>query len=152
MNITLKDGSVLEFDKGVCALDIAAKLSNKLKKAALAARVNGKLTDLMAPIDEDASVEILTFEDEDGRWTLRHTASHVLAQAVKRLYPDAKLAIGPAIDNGFYYDFDREEGTFTPADFLAIEKEMKKIVNENLPVERFELPREEAIAFMKEKN
>ncbi len=152
MNITLKDGSVLEFEKGVCALDIAAKLSNKLKKAALAAKVNGELTDLMAPINEDAAVEILTFADEDGRWTLRHTASHVLAQAVKRLYPDTKLAIGPAIDNGFYYDFDREEGTFTPADFLAIEKEMKKIVNENLPLERFELPREEAIAFMKEKN
>ncbi len=152
MNITLKDGSVLQFDQGVTALDIAEKLSNKLKKAALAAKVNGELTDLTAPINEDASVEILTFADAEGRWTLRHTASHVMAQAVKRLYPGTKLAIGPAIDNGFYYDFDREEGSFTPSDFLAIEKEMKKIVNENLPLERFELPRAEAIAYMQELN
>lgn len=148
MNITLKDGSVLQFEKGICALDIAAKLSNKLKKAALAAKVNGTLTDLTTPINDDSTVEILTFEDPEGKWTLRHTASHIMAQAVKRLYPDTKLAIGPAIDNGFYYDFDREEGSFTPADFLAIEKEMKKIVNENLPLERFELPRKEAIEYM----
>ncbi len=149
MKITLKDGSNLEVEQGICALDIASKLSSKLKKAALAAKVNGKLTDLTAPINEDASVEILTFEDEEGRWTLRHTASHVMAQAVKRLYPNTKLAIGPAIDNGFYYDFDREEGSFSPSDFLAIEKEMKKIVSENLPIERFTLPRDEAIAYMK---
>ena len=149
MKITLKDGSNLEVEQGICALDIASKLSSKLKKAALAAKVNGKLTALTAPINEDASVEILTFEDEEGRWTLRHTASHVMAQAVKRLYPNTKLAIGPAIDNGFYYDFDREEGSFSPSDFLAIEKEMKKIVSENLPIERFTLPRDEAIAYMK---
>ncbi len=152
MKITLKDGSNLEVEQGICALDIASKLSSKLKKAALAAKVNGKLTDLTAPINEDASVEILTFEDEEGRWTLRHTASHVMAQAVKRLYPNTKLAIGPAIDNGFYYDFDREEGSFSPSDFLAIEKEMKKIVSENLPIERFTLPRDEAIAYMKKQD
>lgn len=148
MKITLKDGSVLEFQDGITALDIASKLSGKLKKAALAAKVNGKVCDLTLPITEDSSVEILTFEDEEGKATLRHSASHVMAQAVKRLFPGTKLAIGPAIENGFYYDFDRPEGSFTPADFLAIEKEMRKIVNENLPFERFTLPRKEALELM----
>ena len=148
MKITLKDGSVLEFQDGITALDIASKLSGKLKKAALAAKVNGKVCDLTLPITEDSSVEILTFEDEEGKATLRHSASHVMAQAVKRLFPGTKLAIGPAIENGFYYDFDRPEGSFTPSDFLAIEKEMRKIVNENLPFERFTLPRKEALELM----
>ncbi|MBQ4062601.1 MAG: threonine--tRNA ligase [Christensenellaceae bacterium] len=150
MNITLKDGSVFEAQSGMNALEIAKSLSQKLGKAAIAAKVNGELTDITRPIEEDASLEILTFEDEEGKWTYRHTASHILAQAVKRLFPEAKLAIGPAIDNGFYYDFDVEKA-FTQADFAAIEKEMKRIVNENLPLERFELPRAEAIKFMEEK-
>ncbi len=150
MKITLKDGSFIEAGQGATALDIAEKVSPKLRKAALAAMVDGRLTDLMKPIEKDSGLEILTFEDEKGRWTYRHTASHVMAQAVKRLFPDVKLAIGPAIDDGFYYDFDTER-PFSKADFLAIEKEMKKICEENLPLERFELPREEAIKFMEEK-
>ena len=150
MNITLKDGSVIEAAAGSSALEIAKTLSQKLGKAALAAKVDGELYDITRPIEKDAELEILTFEDEQGRWTYRHTASHVLAQAVKRLFPEAKLAIGPAIDNGFYYDFDVERA-FTQADFAAIEKEMKRICQENLPLERFELPRAEAIKFMEEK-
>ena len=150
MNITLKDGSVLAMEGGATPLDVAEKLSSKLKKAALAAKVNGELWDLTRDLPGDCTLEILTFADEGGRWTLRHTASHVLAQAVKALYPDAKLAIGPAIDNGFYYDFDVEV-PFTAADLLKIEKEMKKLIQQNESLERFELPRAEAIAFMKEK-
>ena len=150
MNITLKDGSVLAMEGGATPLDVAEKLSSKLKKAALAAKVNGELWDLTRELPGDCTLEILTFADEGGRWTLRHTASHVLAQAVKALYPDAKLAIGPAIDNGFYYDFDVEV-PFTAADLLKIEKEMKKLIQQNESLERFELPRAEAIAFMKEK-
>lgn len=150
MEIRLKDGNSISVENGVKPIEIASKLSNKLKKTALAAKVNGELWDLMRPIDEDSDLEILTFDDADGRWTMRHTVSHVLAQAVKRLYPDTKLAIGPAIDNGFYYDFDVDKA-FTAEDLPKIEKEMAKIVSENLPLERFELPREEAIALMKEK-
>ena len=126
------------------------KISPALYKKALVAKVNGERKDLMTEINEDCSLEILTFDDEDGKWTLRHTAAHILAQAVKRLYPDVKLAIGPAIDTGFYYDFDAEF-SFTPEMLEKIEKEMEKIVKEDLKLERFELPREEAIKFMKEK-
>lgn len=151
MEITLKDGKSISVEQGTKPIDIASKLSNKLKKTALAAKVDGELWDLMRPIEKDCELEILTFDDADGRWTMRHTVSHVLAQAVKRLYPDTKLAIGPAIDKGFYYDFDVDKA-FTVEDLPKIEKEMAKIVSENLPLERFELPREEAIAFMKEKN
>ena len=149
MNITLKDGSVLQVENGKTPLDIAGQLSNKLKKVAVAAKVNGELWDLVRPIEADAELEILTFEDAEGKWVYRHTASHVLAQAVKRLYPEAKLAIGPAIDNGFYYDFDVEKA-FTQNDFAAIEKEMKKICAENIALERFELPRAEAIKLMED--
>jgi len=149
MNITLKDGSVLQVESGKTPLDIAGQLSNKLKKAAVTAKVNGELWDIVRPIEQDAELEILTFEDAEGKWVYRHTASHVLAQAVKRLYPEAKLAIGPAIDNGFYYDFDVEKA-FTQNDFAAIEKEMKKICAENLALERFELPRAEAIKLMQD--
>lgn len=147
IKVTLKDGSKLEFPKGIKVSEVAMEISPGLLKKALGAKINGKRSELMTPINEDCNLEILTFEDEDGRWTLRHTASHVLAQAVRRLYPNIKLAIGPAIDNGFYYDFDANF-QFTPEFLEKIEKEMKKIVKENLALERFELPRPEAILFM----
>ena len=149
MLITLKDGG-REFENGMNALDIAGQLSQELKKQALAARVDGELVELVKPIDHDCTLEILTFEDDEAKRVLRHTASHVLAQAVKHLKPEAKLAIGPAIDNGFYYDFDVDE-PFTPEFLTALEKEMKKIIQKNDRLERFELPREEAIRFMEEK-
>ena len=150
MKITLKDGSIMEVDMGSTPYEVATKISMGLAKKALGAIVNGQNVDLTKAINEDCTLEILTFEDEKGRWNLRHSASHILAQAVKKLYPNAKLAIGPAIDNGFYYDFDLEE-PFTPEALEDIEKEMDRIVKDRLSIERFELPREEAIAFMKEK-
>ncbi|NSJ91994.1 threonine--tRNA ligase [Coprococcus sp. MSK.21.13] len=149
INITLKDGKVIEVEKGVRVSDIAMKISPALYKKAVGAKVNGEVAELMTEIKEDSQLEILTFDDEDGRRTVRHTASHILAQAVKRLYPEAKLAIGPAIDNGFYYDFD-VDFTFTPEMLEKIEKEMSKIIKENLEIERFELPREEAIKLAKD--
>lgn len=151
VKITLNDGKILECEKGTKVSDIAAKISPGLLKKALAAKIDGKRAELMTEIDHDCKLSILTFDDEDGRWTLRHTASHILAQAVKRLYPDVKLAIGPAIDNGFYYDIDADF-TFTPEILEKIEKEMEKIIKEDIPLERYELPREEAIKFMKDKN
>ena len=148
MKLTV-NGVGYEFADGMNALDIAGEISKDLKKEALAARINGRLISLPEPINEDGVLEIFGFEDPDGRWTLRHTASHVLAQAVKNLRPDVKLAIGPAIDNGFYYDFDAEE-PFSQ-DFLAqVEKEMQKIIKKNSRLERFELPRSEALEFMKD--
>ena len=148
------NGQQYEFDNGTNALDMLSKLDGDLKKAALAARVNGKVQGLAEAIeqkgDEPVSVEILTFADDDGKKVLRHTASHVLAQAVKHIIPNAKLAIGPAIDNGFYYDFDVDE-TFTPEVLSKLEKEMNHIIKQNIRLERFELPREEAIALC-EKN
>lgn len=139
INITLKDGKVIEVEKGVKVSDIAIKISPALYKKAVGAKINGEIAELMTEIKEDSELEILTFDDEEGRKTVRHTSSHILAQAVKRLYPEAKLAIGPAIDNGFYYDFDIDF-TFTPEMLEKIEKEMAKIVKENLEIERFELP------------
>lgn len=150
INITFPDGSVRQFEDGVNAYAIAESISPRLRKATLAAELDGELYDAALPIHGDHELKLLTFADEGGRWTYRHTGSHILAQAVKRLWPEVKLAIGPAIENGFYYDFDTDIA-FTPEDFPKIEKEMEKIVAENLPLERFELPREEAIAFMKEK-
>ena len=150
IHITLPDGSVKEYENGVTAFDVAESISPRLRKAVLAAEIDGERHDAFAPIENDCSLKLLTFNDEDGRWTLRHTGSHVLAQAVKKVRPEAKLAIGPAIDNGFYYDFDVDE-PFTPDDLVLIEKEMAKIVEEKLPLERFELPREEAIKFMAER-
>ena len=149
MIITLKNGS-REFENGMNALDIAGQLSQDLKKQAICARVNGEIQELVKPINQDCTLEILTFEDDAAKKVLRHTASHVLAQAVKKLRPDAKLAIGPAIDNGFYYDFDVDE-PFTPDFLAAVEKEMKNIIKKNDRLERFELPRAEAIALMEEK-
>lgn len=143
IQITLKDGSVKEAEAGISAAQFAKSIGMGLYKAACAARVNGKAVDLRTPLTEDCQVEILTFDDPDGRWAFRHTASHILAQAVKRLYPKVKLAIGPAIDNGFYYDFDTDT-PFTPDDLTKIEGEMKKIVKENLALERIEVSPEEA--------
>ncbi|MCX7694986.1 MAG: threonine--tRNA ligase [Caloramator sp.] len=151
IKVTLKDGKVLEFEQPVKVEEVAKKIGMGLYKAALAAKVDGEVVDLMKTIDKDAQVEILTFDDADGRWALRHTASHILAQAVKRLYPNVKLAIGPAIDNGFYYDFDADFA-ITPDMLAEIEKEMEKIIKEDYELERFTLSREEAIQFMKEKN
>ncbi len=149
MQINFKEKS-MAFDAPVTVYDAAAA-AELISRAVIAARVNGKLCALTQVIDNDADVELLTFEDADGKHVFRHTAAHILAQAVKRLYPAAKLTIGPAIDNGFYYDFDSDV-PFTPEVLKALEGEMKKIVKENLKIERFELPRAEAIAFMQEKD
>ena len=151
IKISLKDGVVKEYENGVTALEIAKSLGAGLYKAACVCRINGEVKDLRTPINKDSAVEILTFEDDEGKKAFRHTASHILAQAVKRLFPGAKLAIGPAIDNGFYYDFDIDQ-PFTFEDLEKIEGEMKKIVKEALPLERFELAPDEAISMMKEKD
>jgi threonyl-tRNA synthetase len=150
LNVMLKDGSIIQVEEGAKVYDVAMKISPALAKKALIAKVKGEVAELMTEINCDCSVEILTFEDAEGKLALRHTSAHVLAQAVKRLYPNAKLAIGPAIDNGFYYDFDCEE-KFTPEILEKIEKEMEKIVRERLKLERFVLPREAAIKLMLEK-
>ena len=150
MKITLK-GDVREFEAPKTALEIAASLSQALKKEALAVKVDGEVQGLTTVIDRDCALEFLTFADEEGRRVYRHTASHVMAQAVKALWPEAKLAIGPAIENGFYYDFDCDTA-FSTEDFKKIEKEMERIVKANYPIVRSEKPRAEAIAFMREKD
>ena len=149
IHITLKDGSVKEFEAGVSVIDVAKSLGAGLAKAACCGRIDGKVADLRTPITEDCHLEICTFDDEDGKKTFWHTSSHVMAQAVKRLYPQAKFAIGPAIKEGFYYDFDVEK-PFTPEDIEKIEAEMKKIVKEKLPLERFELDVPQALELMKD--
>ena len=146
VKVTLKGGTVKEYELNTTAADIAKDISMGLYKAACACTIDGEVKDLRTTIDKDCEVAILTFDDEEGRKAFRHTASHVLAQAVKRLYPDVKLAIGPAIDDGFYYDFDSEV-SFTPEILEKIEAEMKKIVKEKLPLEKYELEPEEAIAY-----
>lgn len=149
MKITLGDGAVREFESGQSALAIAKQISQKLGKKALVAKINGEVCDISTIINSDCRLEILTFDDEEGKKVLWHTASHVMAQAVLRLYPDAKLAIGPAIDTGFYYDFDVKK-PFVAEDLIKIEKEMKRIVACNLPLERFTLERKEALELMKD--
>lgn len=144
------NGEQKTFENGTNALDILSTMDGDLKKAALCARVNGEVYELAHPIESDATVEFLTFDSEEGRRTLRHTASHVMAAAVKKLFPKAKLAIGPAIENGFYYDFDMDE-SFTPEDLEKIEKEMKHLIKKNEREVRFTLPREDAIKLMEEK-
>ena len=151
MKITLKGGTIKEFDAPVSIADIAKDIGMGLYKSACAGRVNGEVCDLRTVIDTDCDLEILTFSDKDGAHVFRHTASHILAQAVKRLYPDVKLTIGPAIDNGFYYDFDAPEA-FSPDDLLKLEAEMKNIVKENLELERITMPADEAIKLMEEKD
>ena len=150
MKVTLKDGSVKEYAQAMSVIDIAKDLSEGLARAACAGEVDGEVVDLRTVVDQDAAVNILTAKDEKGLSALRHTTSHVMAQAVKRLYPNTKLAIGPSIADGFYYDMEFET-PLTSDDFEKIEAEMKKIVKEDLKIERFTLPREKAIEFMKEK-
>ncbi|MFR3251699.1 MAG: threonine--tRNA ligase [Eisenbergiella sp.] len=151
MKVTLKDGSVKEYAQAMSVIDIAKDLSEGLARVACAGEVNGEAVDLRTVVEEDAAVNILTAKDAEGLAALRHTASHVMAQAVKRLYPTAKLAIGPSIADGFYYDMEFET-PLTSDDFEKIEAEMKKIIKEDLKIERFTKSREDAIAFMKERN
>ena len=150
MKITLKDGSFKEYDHAVRVLDVASDISEGLARMACAAEINGEVKDLRTVVEEDCELSILTFNDDLGKKAYWHTTSHVLAQAVKRLYPNAKLAIGPAIDTGFYYDFDCE--SFSREDLDKIEAEMKKIIKEGDELEYFTLSREEAIALMKDKD
>ncbi|MDN5330910.1 MAG: threonyl-tRNA synthetase [Tepidanaerobacteraceae bacterium] len=149
VRVFLKGDEERIYSKGVTVMDIAKDISPKLAKEALVAKVDGELVDLSFKLEKDSKVEILTFEDEEGRDAFRHSTSHVMAQAVKRLFPDVKLGIGPAIEEGFYYDFDREK-SFTPEDLEKIEKEMEKIVAEDQPFIRMEVTREEAIKKLQE--
>lgn len=151
VKIILPDGSAKEYAAGTTLGEAVKKLSNSLAKKVLAANVNGELTDLREELVDGSEVAFLTFEEDGGKHTLRHTASHVMAQAVKRLWPEAKLAIGPAIDKGFYYDIDMEH-TLTPEDLTKIEKGMSRIVKENLPITKSVMSRQEAIEFFKSKN
>ena len=151
VKIILPDGSAKEYAAGTTLGEAVKQLSNSLAKKVLAANVDGELTDLREELVDGSKVEFLTFEEDGGKHTLRHTASHVMAQAVKRLWPEAKLAIGPAIDKGFYYDIDMEH-TLTPEDLTKIEKEMSRIVKENLPITKSVMSRQEAIEFFKSKN
>ena len=150
MIITLKDGSTKEYDQAMSVLDIAKDISEGLARVACAGEVDGELVDLRTVVDKDCNLNILTFESEGGAWAFHHTTSHIMAQAIKRLYPDVKLAIGPSVADGFYYDVDSET-PLTAEDLVKIESEMKKIVQEALPITRFTKSREEAIAYFKEK-
>ena len=149
MKITLKDGSVKEYESGISVIDIAKDISEGLARAACAGEINGQVVDLRTPVEEDCELNILTANDKEGLRVVRHTASHVMAEAVKRVFPEAKLAIGPSIDTGYYYDF--EYAPFTREDLDQIEAEMKKIIKEGHELKRFTLPRAEAIKFMEEK-
>ncbi|MEG6586500.1 threonine--tRNA ligase [Dendrosporobacter sp. 1207_IL3150] len=149
LKITLKDGAIREVDHGITLAEFAQSLSRSLAKSALAAKFDGRPVDLNYKLERDGSVEFITFEDGEGKEVLRHSASHILAQAVKRLYSDVKLAIGPSITNGFYYDFDTPQ-PFSPEDLAKIQTEMEKIVQENLPIERVELSREQALRMFEE--
>ena len=147
MNITLKNGDKLEVAEGADCAAAAKAISEGLARAAVAAKVNGELVDLSTALKEGDSLEIVTLKDKEGLHVYRHTCAHVLAQAIKNIFPTSKLAIGPVIDNGFYYDIDFKT-PITMEDFAKIEAEMKKIIKSNLPIERFTLPRSEAIALM----
>lgn len=151
VKITLKDGSVREVNQGTTVYEIAKEISEGLARVAVGGEVNGQVVDLRYPIEADCELNILRFEDEGGKESFWHTTSHILAQAVKRLYPNTKLAIGPAIDNGYYYDFDSDH-KFTPEDLEKIEAEMQRIAKEKLEISRFELPRNEAIELMEKQN
>ncbi len=151
MKITLKDGSVKEFSSPVSAADVTKEISMGLYRNACSCKINGEIKDLRTVINDDCEFEVLTFDNTDGKKTFNHTASHIMAQAVKRLYPDVKLTIGPAIEDGFYYDFDVEK-PFSPEDLEKIEKEMKAIVKEGFQIEKFELSPDEAIKLMEEKD
>lgn len=150
MKITLKDGSCKEYENAMSVLDIAKDISEGLARAACAGEIDGSVVDLRTLVDKDCNLSILTFDDEAGKKAFRHTAAHILAQAVKRLYPDAKCTIGPAIDDGFYYDFDMP--SLGREELDKIEAEMKKIVKENIPITSYTLPRADALKLMEEKN
>ena len=151
MKITLKDGSSKEYAQSMSVIDIAKDISEGLARVATAGEVDGEVVDLRTVIDKDCELNILTFNDEKGKGAFRHTTSHIMAQAIKRLYPDTKLAIGPSIEDGFYYDIDRET-PLVAEDLEKIEAEMKKIVKEDLPIKQYTMPRAEAIAYYKEKD
>ena len=151
MKITLKDGSSKEYAQSMSVIDIAKDISEGLARVATAGEVDGEVVDLRTVIDKDCELNILTFNDEKGKGAFRHTTSHIMAQAIKRLYPDTKLAIGPSIEDGFYYDIDRETPLIAE-DLEKIEAEMKKIVKEDLPIKQYTMPRAEAIAYFKEKD
>ena len=148
VKVSLKDGSILEVEEGSSILDVAKKISEGLARMATCGEIDGKVEDLRHEIKKDCNLVIHTFREDDleGKKAYWHTTSHIMAQAVKRLFPNAKLAIGPAIDNGFYYDFD-VENPFTDEDKAKIEEEMKKIIKEDLKIERFSLPKKEALFF-----
>ena len=149
IKVTLKDGSVKEFEAGLSVLDIAKSISEGLARNACCGIINGKVVDLRHIVNEDVELAICTFDSQEGKDAVRHSISHVLAYAVKRLFPEAKLAIGPSIENGFYYDFDRDIA-FSAEDVEKLEEEMKKIIKENPAIERFELPRDEALKLMED--
>ena len=149
MKIPLKDGSSKEYASSMSVIDIAKDISEGLARVACAGEIDGERVDLRHVVDKDCTLSILTFDDKGGRDAFRHTTSHIMAQAIKRLWPDVKLAIGPSIDDGFYYDIDSER-PITEEDFPAIEAEMKKIAKEDLKLERFELPRADAIKMMED--
>lgn len=151
LTIEMKDGRKREYPGGISLLQVAEDISSKLAKSAIVAKFNGKLTDLNQEISESGTLEFLDFDAQEAQTVYRHSSSHVMAQAVKRLWPDTKLAIGPAIDKGFYYDFESTH-TFTPEDFAAIEEEMSRIIKADYPIIRKELSREEAIAFFQDRN
>lgn len=151
INITLKDGSSREYENGVKVIEVANSISEGLGRDIVGAKFNGEVLELKSPINQDGKIEFLKFSERDGKDIFWHTSTHIMAQAIKRLFPEAKLAIGPAVENGFYYDIDLEH-KFTPEDLVRIEDEMKKIVTEAHEVNRFELPASEAMKLMKEKN
>ena len=151
MKITLKDGSSKEYAQSMSVIDIAKDISEGLARVATAGEVDGEVVDLRTVIDKDCELNILTFNDEKGKGAFRHTTSHIMAQAIKRLYPDTKLAIGPSIEDGFYYDIDRET-PLVAEDLEKIEAEMKKIIKKGAKLERFTLPREDAIKYMEDRN
>ncbi len=151
IKVTLKDGSSKEYNEGISIKEVAESISAGLARVALAGEVDGEVKDLAYKLEKDCKLSLLTFDDEGGRRAYRHTTSHIMAQAVKKLYPEAKLAIGPSIDNGFYYDFDIDK-TFSPEDLAKIEKEMEQIIKADYTMERFTLPRNEAIKLMQDKN
>ena len=151
MKVTLKDGSVKEYAQPMAVIDIAKDISEGLARMACVAEINGEEADLRTVVDSDCQLNILTAKDAEGLAALRHTASHVMAQAIKRLWPDTKLAIGPSIADGFYYDVD-PVNPITADDLEKIEAEMKKIVKENIPLEQFDLSADEALKLMEEKD
>ena len=152
INVTLKGGVVKEFDAGISVADIAKSIGMGLYKSACVAKIDGTVCDLRTTVEKDCELEILTFDSEEGKKAYRHTVAHIMAQAIMRLYPETKLGVGPATDNGFFYDFDLAGKTLAPEELTKIEAEIKKIIKENIPLERFELSPEDAIKFMDERN